>query len=92
MTALASKIIWALCAAGWYVIRYPHERRSRRTAVTRDSADLKELLLMAISLTGLGILPGAYVATGFGSSAQRTRPGRSSAWRWSARAGRCSAR
>lgn len=68
MTALAAKIIWAVCAVGWYVIRYPHERRSKRTAVTRDSADLKELVLMTISLTGLGILPGAYVATSFGSS------------------------
>jgi protein-S-isoprenylcysteine O-methyltransferase Ste14 len=66
MTAAAAEIIWALCAVGWYVIRYPHERRSKRTAVSRDRADLTERLLMTISLTGLGILPGAYVAASLG--------------------------
>jgi protein-S-isoprenylcysteine O-methyltransferase Ste14 len=65
MTPLVAKIIWAVCAAGWYIIRFPHEQRSRRAAVTRDRADGTEIALMLISLTGLGILPTAYVATGF---------------------------
>jgi len=65
MTVTIAKAIWALCAVAWYVIRYPHERKSRKTAVSHSSRDIREIVLLSISLTGLGILPGAYVATGF---------------------------
>jgi protein-S-isoprenylcysteine O-methyltransferase Ste14 len=65
MTLTIAKAVWALCAIAWYVIRYPHERRARKTAVTRSRRDVREIALMSISLTGLGILPIAYVATGF---------------------------
>ncbi len=66
MTPHVAEIVWAIGAIGWYVIRYPHERRSRRTAVRRDKADLTEIVLMSISAAGLGIVPVAYIATGFG--------------------------
>lgn len=69
MTATIAKIVWAVCAISWYVIRYPHERRSRKTAVTRDGLDRMELVLMIVSGTGLGIIPAAYVATDFGGFA-----------------------
>jgi protein-S-isoprenylcysteine O-methyltransferase Ste14 len=69
MTPDIAKIIWAVGAVGWYVIRYPHDRRSKRTAVRHDKADLAERILMSISLTGLGIVPIAYVATDFGGFA-----------------------
>lgn len=65
MTVTIAKVIWALCAIGWYILRYPHERRARKTAVSRSRRDIREIVLLSISLTGLGILPGAYVATGF---------------------------
>jgi len=65
MTVTIAKIIWAIGAIGWFVIRYPHQRRSRRTAVRQDKADVIEKVLMTISLSGLGILPGLYVATGY---------------------------
>ncbi|WP_436643011.1 protein-S-isoprenylcysteine O-methyltransferase [Microbaculum sp. FT89] len=69
MTPDIAEIIWVVGAVGWYVIRYPHERRSRRTAVSRNSADRIELLLMTISATGLGVLPFVYVLFGFGGFA-----------------------
>lgn len=66
MTPHIAELVWAIGAIGWYVIRYPHERRSRRTAVRRDKADVTEIALMSISTIGLGVVPVAYIATGFG--------------------------
>jgi protein-S-isoprenylcysteine O-methyltransferase Ste14 len=64
MTLAIAKAIFALLAACWYAIRYPHARRARRTPVVRSARGLRELALLVISLTGLGILPLTYVATG----------------------------
>jgi protein-S-isoprenylcysteine O-methyltransferase Ste14 len=58
---LASKIIWAIGVVGWFVIRLPHDRRSRRTAKVRRASGLREKLLLSASTTGLGILPALYV-------------------------------
>lgn len=65
MTPSIAKAIFALLAAGWYVIRFPYERRSRRTPVVRNARGAREITLLSISLTGLGILPFVYIATGF---------------------------
>jgi protein-S-isoprenylcysteine O-methyltransferase Ste14 len=65
VTPLLAKITFALLAIGWYVIRLPHARRSRRTPVARSDRGRREIALLLISLTGLGILPLLYVATGF---------------------------
>lgn len=58
---LASKIIWAIGVIGWFVIRLPHDRRSRRTAKVRRASGLREKLLLSASTAGLGILPTLYV-------------------------------
>lgn len=71
MTPLVAKIVFCLMAVLWYVNRLPHERRSRRTRVTRNVRDLRETILLTVSLSGLGILPFLYVATGFPASAER---------------------
>ena len=65
MTPSAAKVIFALLAVGWYVIRFPYERRSRRAPVVRNARGPREIVLLSISLTGLGILPFVYIATGF---------------------------
>ena len=36
MTPALAKAVFVLLAVGWYVIRIPHARRSRRTPVARD--------------------------------------------------------
>ena len=64
MTLLAAKIVWALGCIGWYVIRYPHARRSRKTPVVHRGARARELVLLAISFAGLFLIPLVFVLTG----------------------------
>ena len=59
------EIAWVLMAVGWYAIRYPFERRAKRQRVARTGRGAAELVRMAVSLTGLGILPGIFLATRF---------------------------
>ncbi len=63
MTLLAAKIIWVLGCIGWYVIRYPHQRRARQTPVAERRGRLRDGVLMAAAASGLVIVPGIYVAT-----------------------------
>jgi protein-S-isoprenylcysteine O-methyltransferase Ste14 len=65
MTPSIAKAIYLLLAVGWFIIRYPYARRSRRTPVTSTARGLRENALLTISLIGLGILPVVYIATGF---------------------------
>ena len=53
MTLLAAKIVWALGCIGWYVIRFPHARRSRKTPVVHRGERVRERALLAISFSGL---------------------------------------
>ena len=64
MTPTLAKAAFALLAIGWYVIRFPYARRSRRFAVTHSARGLLDTVLLLISLTGLGIVPFTYIATG----------------------------
>ena len=63
MTALVSKIVWCLGVIGCFAIRYPYARRARRVAKVRSPYRSREFVLMSISATGLGIVPGLYVFT-----------------------------
>jgi len=60
---LVSKIVWCLGVIGWFATRYPYARRARRVAKVRSPYRLREFVLMSISATGLGIVPGLYVFT-----------------------------
>ena len=64
MSLLAAKIIWGLGCIAWYIIRYPHERRARRTPVAQRRDRVRDTALMVISFTGLGLVPLIYVLTG----------------------------
>jgi protein-S-isoprenylcysteine O-methyltransferase Ste14 len=70
MTPAISKAIYVLMAVSWYVIRFPYARRARRTPVASSRRGVREIALLLISLTGLGILPFVYVATGFPKAAE----------------------
>ena len=63
MTPALSKLVFVILAIGWFLIRYEYARRSRRETVQRSDRGPRETALLLISLTGLGILPLAYVAT-----------------------------
>lgn len=65
MTPLIAKLLHGLCMVAWWVIRLPFERKTKRNVVVRDAMDLREKLLLSVSLTGLGVIPAAYIATGF---------------------------
>ena len=62
---VAGKVLWAVLAITWYVLRIPFARHSKRTKISRDSKGVAERSRLAISTAGLGILPFIYVATGW---------------------------
>ena len=64
MTPFIAKLVWVAGIIGWYVIRYPHQRRSRKTPITSRRARVRDRILLAASFTGLFILPVIYVTTG----------------------------
>jgi protein-S-isoprenylcysteine O-methyltransferase Ste14 len=63
MTLLIAKLIWGLGCVAYVVIRYPHQRRARKTAVAQRRVDWREKMLMAISFSGLFLVPLFYVLT-----------------------------
>jgi protein-S-isoprenylcysteine O-methyltransferase Ste14 len=52
----------------WFIIRAPARRRARKAAVKFSGRGLREKVLMAISLTGLGVIPLTYCASQFESA------------------------
>jgi protein-S-isoprenylcysteine O-methyltransferase Ste14 len=64
MTPFLAKLIWWAAVTGWCAIRYPHERRARRTPVAQRTGSWRERLLLGVSLTGLFVVPATFVGTG----------------------------
>jgi protein-S-isoprenylcysteine O-methyltransferase Ste14 len=64
MTPAIAKAAFVALAVGWFVIRIPHARRARRTPISHSARNGREAILLMISLSGLGIIPLLYVATG----------------------------
>ncbi len=65
MTLTLAKLTWAALVIGWFVLRIPYERKARKARIANDQMLLPERLRLGVSLTGLGIIPGIYAATGF---------------------------
>jgi protein-S-isoprenylcysteine O-methyltransferase Ste14 len=64
MTPTLAKAAFVGLVIGWYVIRFPFARRSRRTPVTHSRRGIRENALLLVSLIGIGLLPMLYVVTG----------------------------
>jgi protein-S-isoprenylcysteine O-methyltransferase Ste14 len=64
MTPFIAKLAWWVGIIGWYVIRYPHQRRSRRTPVAEKREPFRDRMLLAISFCGLFVVPVIYVLAG----------------------------
>jgi len=64
VTPFLAKLVWWVGVVGWFVIRYPHQRRSRKTPIASRRERLRERVLLSISFTGLFIVPAIYVTTG----------------------------
>ncbi|ATU93639.1 methyltransferase [Phyllobacterium zundukense] len=60
----AGKALWVLLVASWYLLRRPFDRRARRAKLTVDRRRGADMIRLAISLTGLGIIPVIYIVTG----------------------------
>lgn len=69
--ASAGEIIWVIGIVGWYVIRYPFERRAKRVRVVTGGRSRSDTVGLASALFGLAILPGFYVLTGIPGTADR---------------------
>jgi protein-S-isoprenylcysteine O-methyltransferase Ste14 len=63
MTFYIAKIIWLVGCVTWWAIRYPHERRSRKTAIASRTKKTQERVLLAISFSGLFLVPLFFVIT-----------------------------
>jgi protein-S-isoprenylcysteine O-methyltransferase Ste14 len=63
MTPTLSKIIWLVFVVGWALLRLNPNRRARKTTVRYSARGIRETVLLAVSFTGLGIVPCVYVAT-----------------------------
>jgi protein-S-isoprenylcysteine O-methyltransferase Ste14 len=61
---VAGKIAWVALTVGWFILRYPFERRARRARVSVDQMKLADRIRLTVSATGLGVVPLIYVATG----------------------------
>jgi protein-S-isoprenylcysteine O-methyltransferase Ste14 len=64
MTLFWAKLIWALGLLGWFAIRYPHDRRSRKTPRVVQKDRIQDLARLTISFTGMCLLPAIYVFSG----------------------------
>lgn len=64
MTLFIVKLVWWAGIVGWFAIRYPHQRRSRATPVAARRERVRDSILLAISFTGLFIVPAIWVTSG----------------------------
>lgn len=67
--ATLGAVLWALGGIAWYVIRYPFERRARRTQVVLNRRSPVDMCGLGAAMLGMGLVPAIYVATGFPASA-----------------------
>jgi protein-S-isoprenylcysteine O-methyltransferase Ste14 len=64
MTLFLAKLVWGLGVIGWYVIRYPHARRSRRTPTLNRKDRKQDIGRLAFSFSSMCLVPAIYVVTG----------------------------
>jgi protein-S-isoprenylcysteine O-methyltransferase Ste14 len=65
MTRNLAFAAWVTGIVVWYAIRYPFQRRSRKTSVSQSRVDWREWAILALLTIGLFVLPALYIATGF---------------------------
>ncbi|WP_109577454.1 protein-S-isoprenylcysteine O-methyltransferase [Aminobacter sp. AP02] len=62
--ASVGQAAWVVGVVGWYIIRYPFERRAKRVRVVSDRRSRTDAVGLASALFGLAIFPAFYIATG----------------------------
>ena len=71
ITSAVCEIVWFAGLVGWYIIRYPFERRANKVGVTKSLFDWRESGLLALAFVGLWMVPFIYALTGFPASFDR---------------------
>ena len=71
MTKSVAAIVWFAGLVGWYIIRYPFERRAKKVGVSTSLFDRRESSLLALALVGMFVIPAIYVLTGFPAALDR---------------------
>lgn len=62
---LIGKVIWLVGLVGWYLIRYPFERRAKRVGVVNRQRTPTEIIGLVVVGAGLMALPAVWVFAGF---------------------------
>jgi protein-S-isoprenylcysteine O-methyltransferase Ste14 len=71
LTPKIAALAWFAGLVGWYIIRYPFERKAKTIGVRKSFFDRRESSLLAIAVIGLFVIPALYVLTGFPASFDR---------------------
>lgn len=66
ITATISKLLFIVGIVGWYVIRYPFQRRARRLGIARSTGGTRDRVLLLIAAFGQFLLPAFYVFVSVG--------------------------
>jgi len=64
MTAQITQAVWLIGVVAWFIIRFPHQLKARKTPIARRAGGWRDRVLLVISSTGLGVIPMIYVFTG----------------------------
>jgi protein-S-isoprenylcysteine O-methyltransferase Ste14 len=64
MTRSVSELVWLAGMIGWYVIRYPYQRKARRADVSKSFVDWREQAVLVVLSLGLFVVPLLIIATG----------------------------
>jgi protein-S-isoprenylcysteine O-methyltransferase Ste14 len=71
MTQTVAALVWFAGLVGWYIIRYPFERKAKKIGVRKSLLDWRERGLLAVAFLGLLVIPALYALTGFPASLDR---------------------
>jgi protein-S-isoprenylcysteine O-methyltransferase Ste14 len=71
ITPRACEVIWFAGLIGFYIIRYPFQRKAKRVRVSRSFFGRRESSLLGFAFLGLYVVPAVYALTGFPKSLDR---------------------
>jgi protein-S-isoprenylcysteine O-methyltransferase Ste14 len=71
MTQTVAAWVWFAGVVGWYIIRYPFERKAKKIGVRTSLFDWRESSILGFALLGLFVIPCLYVFLGFPASLDR---------------------
>jgi protein-S-isoprenylcysteine O-methyltransferase Ste14 len=71
ITPIGCEVIWFAGIAGWYIIRYPFERKAKKVGVRKSLFGRRESSILGFAFLGLCAVPAVYALTGFPKSLDR---------------------